>query len=471
MAKEEKPKQAKEAKGFKAKKRLSISALGIVDNMVFSKSDRWAYYRISNEIYDFLSTDRKVALGAQITNAFATLMTDRQTSLEGQIIVTSVPVDVDSWSAQVNGVSEDWDRPDGYYRYMEEQIEYLKTKEYLKKATYLGINIGKRGALDMGDLNIFESGIKGAVDVVKQWWNSALMVPTEAVSAAEENDTRRKEADFFRMLSLSHLNATRVTSEELLLLIKRQFYPQMPAPYLDVDHGNRLGPGDLELEVGSAIENRYRWLKITQMVDGQEISGYRATLSFSKFPKFMEYPNGTIPFLYFPAKLFLPFTTYARFTLHPTAKMKKELEKKQKEKKDELENLTAGQSALDATVTGAPTDVVESMQDMQLMQDMLAQDKAPWLEASYRIVVETPDEEKLRKYCSFIKQRYADLEINVNWTAGDQAELFLEQMPGDRLRVPSFKQLTNLAVISTSGFNFSSDVGDPLFSADGDVRA
>lgn len=468
--KAQKTQKAKAAKTLKEKKRLAISALAVVDNIVFSKTERWAYYRVSNEIYDFLSVERKVALGAQITNAFNNLMNDRETPLEGQLIITSVPVDVDSWAAQVYGVSEKWDHAPGFKQYMEEQIAYLKNQEYLKKATYIGINVGKRGALDMGDLNVFESGLKGAFSVVKQWWNSALLVPTEEVSAAEENDTRRKEAEFFRTLSLGHLKATRVTSEELLLLIKRQFYPNMPAPYLDVDHGNRIGPGDLSLEVGSAIENKYRWLKITQMIEGQEVSGYRATLSFSKFPKFMEYPKGTFPFLYFPAKLFLPFTSYSRFTLHPSAKMKRELEKKKKEQADELDNLAAGQTAMDATINGgAPSEITESLHDIQMISDMLAQDKTPWLEASYRIVVETPDEESLRKYCSFLKQRYADLGINVNWTAGDQAELFLEQMPGDHLRVPSFKQLTNLALMSTSGFNFSSDVGDPLFGSDAEV--
>lgn len=464
MAEKPKPKSSSQAKD---KKRLKPSAIAVVDNIVFSKTERWAYYRLTNDVFDFLSTESKIAVSLQISNALNNLMTDRKESLDCHLTITSVPVDVESWAAQVRESSKDWETSPGFERYIEEQIRYLKQEEYLKKVVYLGVNMGKRGSLDLSDVNVIEMGIKGAWDITKKWWDQAFAVPTEEISNQEENEARKKEANFFRTLSVGHFNASRVSSEEILLLIKRQLYPAMPAPYLEVDHENRLGPGDLDLELGSAIENKYRWLKISQMLGSQEEIGYRACLSFSKFPRMSSYPNGGFPFMYFPSKLSLPFTMYSRFTLHPSTKMKTELEKKRKEQKDELENVSVGQSYTSSVIDGGlPSDVVESLRDIQTMSDMLANDKTPWIEGSYRIVVETPNEEMLRKYCSFIKQRYSDLDINVNWTAGDQAELFLEQMPGDRVRISSFKQITNLSFISNSGFRASSDVGDLIFGSD-----
>lgn len=464
---DEKNSKKKQKSPLKDKKRLDISALAVVDNIVFSKTDAWAYYRLTNEVFDFLSSTQKVKVGLQISNAFNSLMSDRQDPLECHLIMTSVPVNVDAWSVQVKTIAETWEKSPTFEKYVDEQIQYLKNEEYLRKVTYLGVHLGKRGSLELGNVNIFEAGVKGALEVVKKWWESALQIPSEEVSASEENRFRKKEAEINRTLSVGHLQASRVTAKEILLLIKRQFYPAMPAPGLDIDHENRLGPGDLNLELHSAISNKYRWLKINQMLGDTEIEGYRACLSFSKFPKFQEYPNGGFPFLYFPAKLHLPFTCYARFKLLPSKKMKIELEKKKQEQKDQLSNLTAGQDHYDSTISGgAPADVTEALEDIQTISEILTQGKAPWVEGSYRIVVETPTEELLRKYCSIVKQGYSDLDINVSWSSGDQASLFLEQMPGDRMRMPAFNQITNLEMLSTSGFNFSSDIGDPIFGSE-----
>lgn len=442
-------------------KKLDIAPVAIIDNIVFSKTDITAYFQITNTVYDFLSNEQKFNTALKISNALNSLMSEKQEPVDGQIIITSVPVDVDVWAEHVVSASQDWETGPGFNRYVEEQMMYLKHREFLKKITYIGINLGKRGALDMGNLNLIEMGFKGALEVVKTWMNTALQTPTDIISGSEENDARKKEADLFRTLSNGNLQATRATTEDLMLLIKRQFYPAMPSPYLDVDHGSRVGPGDLALESASAIENKYRWLKISQMIKGVEVAGYRATLSFAKFPKEMRFP-GSFPFFYFPSKLGAPFTCYSRFTLHPSQKMKLELEKKKKEQKDELENLTSAQNQYDSAVDSMPTDVVQSLDDIQQFEAMLSGDKTPWVEGSYRIVVEAKTEELLREYCTTLKQSYDNLDILLQWTTGDQKELFLEQIPGDRHRVTAFKQITNLNILSASGMNFSSDVGDPI---------
>lgn len=457
----------KEAKAPKSsKKELKPAALAVIDNLVFSKTEVWAYYRLSTDVFDFLSTDGKIAGAYQIANAFTNLIGDRKESLDIHIIESAVPIDIDAWAVQINEVTKEWNRSPGFDRYINEQISYLKQEEYLKKVVTLGVNIGKRGALDFDDVNFLELGVKGTKEQIGKWWNRALAIRGEEISADEEDNSRRKESEFFRTLANGNLQAKRMNSEDILLLIKRQMYPSMPTPYLDVTHDSRLGPGDMALETASAIENKYRWLKISQIIEGEEISGYRACLSFSKFPRYMGFPNGTFPFMYFPSKLSLPFTLYARLTLKPSEVMKKEIEKKKLQQADEIENVSAGATATGNVISGGmPTAVQEALEDVQTMTSILSSDKSPWVEGSYRIVVETPSEEILRKYCSIVKQRYADLDINVTWTAGDQAELFLEQMPGDSTRIKSFKQVTNLSFLATSGFRNSNDVGDLIFGS------
>lgn len=463
MAEKEKSKSKEKSK--KNLKRLDISALAVCDNIIFNKTDQWAYYRLSNSVYDFLSSNAKITVAKQLINAFVNLMGDRQESLECHIIVSTSPVDLDAWETQVLKISKEWETGPSFEEYILEMLEHLRSEEYLKKVTYLGINIGKRGALDLDSTNMFEAGLSEAFATVKNWMSTALQTHSEEVSPSEEREARRKEEGFYQTLSTGNLHAERCTAEELLLLIKRQFYPAMSAPYLDIDHENRLGPGDLELELGSAIENKLRWLRINQMVGDDEGDGYRATLTISGLPRRTNFPYDTFPFMYFLHKRALPFTSYARFTLHPTVKMKKELEKKKKEQKDEMENLAAGGS-VDSDLGVMPTDVTEALEDMSTLNEMLSSGNMPWVEGTYRIAIETPDLALLKKYCSIVKQRFTDLGVIVHWTSGDQASLFLEQMPGDKLRSNSHKQITNLTMFGTSGFNFSSDVGDRIFEVD-----
>lgn len=453
-------------KGERKEKKLKIAPTSMVDNIVFSKTDAYAYYRISNDVFDFLSNDQKISLGLRTTNALNNLMANRQDPLDGHIIQTSLPFDVDAWAQQMLSVASNWKTGPRYIDFLDEQFNHLEEQQYMKKVTYIGIHLGKRGALDSSQLNFFEVGFKGAWETIKQWLSAAAQTPSDVVSADEEVSFRRKEKEFGIILSTGNLRAVKATTEELLMLVKRQFHPfPMPVPYLSVDPDNRVGPGDLELESVSVIENKWRWLKITQMIGDVEMSGYRATLSFAKFPRNMHYPVEGWPFFYFPARLSLPvpFTLYSRFTLFPSAKIKKEVEKKRKEQKDEFENIVSGQDSFSSATAGLPEDFAQAMEDVQEIGSIVASDKTAWIEASYRLSIEAPDEAFLKEICAFIQQSYEDAGITLVWTAGDQKTLFLEQMPGDQHRMKSFKQTTTLNMLGTSGFNFSSDIGDPTF--------
>jgi len=452
-------------KSERKEKKLNISPRSIVDNMVFSKTDVYAYYRLSNDVFDFLSNDQKISLGLKTTNALNNLMSNRQDPLDGHIVQTSLPFDVDAWAQQMLSVSENWNTGPRFEDFLDEQFNHLAEQEYMKKVTYIGLHLGKRGALDSTNLNFLEVGLRGAFDTLKEWAAAAAQTPSDTVSAAEEVSFRRKEQAFSTILSTGNLRASRATTEELLLLIKRQFHPYpMPVPYLNVDPDNRVGPGDLELESASVIENKWRWLKMTQMVGDVEMSGYRATLSFAKFPRDMHFPVN-FPFFYLPSRLSLPvpFTLYSRFTLFPSAKIKKDIEKKRKEQKDEFENIVAGQDSFTSATSGMPEDFSQALHDVQEVGSIVASDKTAWIEGSYRMCVEAPDENFLKEICAVLQQTYEDEGITLLWTAGDQKTLFLEQMPGDHHRMKSFKQITTLNMVGTSGFNFSSDIGDPTF--------
>lgn len=443
------------------KKTLDILAKAVIDNIVFNKTEAVAYYRISNRNYDFRTAESKAGLIQQITNGFSNLMSDRNDPIEMHLINTTIPVDVKAWRQQIDNFSNNMPRPPGFKNFIEEQEQFLYNEFYTNQIVYLGINLGKRGALNTSQINIFETGVKAAVELGKEWLSKALAIPTEDISDSEERVFRKIEETYFQNISVGHLQAERCTAEEILLLMKRPLYPMMPPPYLDVDHENRLGEGDLAIECGGVIENKYRWLRIEQIINGEVYEGYRATLSMSKFPRRMDFPRN-LPFLLGLQKMGLPFTTFARFELLPSKKMKSDLSKKEKEAQDEINNYRSSANASDPSVSGAPQDIIDSVTDLQTTKDILSADKTAWFKGSFFIVVETPNEKMLRKYISIIKQSYADIDVNISWTAGDQLDLFLSQMPGDKKRMKSFDQITTLNMLAASGFLFSSEVGDSV---------
>lgn len=462
---EEKSKPKKPLFGPKAKKRLDMSVQAVIDNMVFSKKEVWAYYRITPQMFDFVSDTVKVSNAARVSAAFTTLVENRKDPLELHFITTSTPVDVEAWHAQVDSIVSDWEgNTEAFVEFLQQMANHLRAQEYSNRIAYMGIKLGNRGALNFSDMNPLEAGVRSAWEVFKEWINSLTKTFDGDVSATEEAAFRQAADKYSSSIRDSALQGEPITAEEILLLIKRMLYPAMPAPYLDVDHGNRWGAGDLELETASVIRNKFRWLEINQFISGRELTGYRAVLSLTRFSKRAQYPQTAFPFLYMPQMLMrLPFTTYSRVKLLPNEQVRKEIEKKRKEQLDQIKSMQAGRkSAADAAVEDN-SSIQDGMSDLAEADRMASMDRTPWVEGSYRVVIETGTEKAMRDVVAAVKQSYAEADITTVLSSGDQLELFLEQMPGDRTRVNSFKQVTNLNHLSTSGFNISSNVGDKIW--------
>lgn len=443
--------------------KLDVAVQSAVDNILFSKKEAWAYYRLSTTVYDFLASQQKIETGLRITSAFANIMSNKQDSVDGHLIVTNVPLDVDAWEAQILGVMEDHPEGPGFKRFMAQQNAFLRKREYSRRVCYVGINLGGRNTLDFTNLNVLESGFKNATETIKQWIDKMWRQKDGTVDKTEEDMYRRREEDMYAILSNGALQAQRATTEEILLAIKRMFYPHMPAPYLEIDHSNRLSQGDMDIEMLGQITPKARFLKFTQPYENIELESYRACLTFTRFPKTFTFPYDNFPFLYLPATMNVPFTAFSRFTLYPNAKMKSDVERKSKEMRDEVDNIMATRDASDGMMSGLPAGVAETIEDLEQIKAMLEEDKVPWLRASYHLVLEGPTEKFVQDVYAALRQEYQDRDTVITWTSGDQMDLFLEQMPGDTKRIKSFEFITNLALLTTSGFNFASEIGDRIY--------
>lgn len=459
MAKKEKREKKPKAKKDN-KSKLTIPAISIVNNIVFSKGEAWAYFKIASVPYDFLTNSGRAQLANDIMIAFSSLSQRAGKNIDIHILVTNTPFNIDSWEDQMYRVYDEWNgkgnRLNTFEKYMAKQSVALKRRSYKKKIVYVGVKLFNRGSLSLDEFNILEFGFAEAIDTIKKGISSLLVVPDENVSTLERNRAKKDEFEINRVMKGSTLKGVRLTSEELLLTIKKALYPAMPAPYLEVNHEERIGLNDIVMETGAIIEDHRRYLKIKQIVGTQEREGYRCTLSFAKFPSdSMREPGGIDPFMYLPTIMGLPFTMTARLTLMPTEKMKKDLQKKKLESEDELKNLAS--SGQRATST-----VYDTQRDIDRLDYELNNDNMPWVSGNYRMTIETPTYELLATAVQEMKQEYAKNDTVLVWTTGDQLEMLLEEMPGGTLKMNDFSQLTNLAMVGVSGFSYGGHVGDPI---------
>lgn len=453
MSKKNKKKKAK-----KADKTIKIppkAVMGTHGNIIVSDKEVWAYYILAEKPYDFLSDNSKIILANATQSALASLSASANRPLDCHIQISNTPFNPDSWEEQVRMEYAKWTdyKSQAFENFINAQREELYMGNYMKRVSYFGIKLFNRGSFDVNNLNILEYSLKDTLKALKKSIDNVLSFDQEEITEEEETRANSMEEDLYRVLHNSNLMAIRPNKEDMLINIKRRFYPAMATPYLEADYDNRIGPADIIVETGGTVDVKSRWLHITQFQNGDIREGYRATLTFSKFPMGIQYPFNFQPFMY--RKEVLPFTMNARFTLIPAESMKKEVNKKKLEADDEIENLAGSGQGVNASVKN-------TFRDLQTIETELENSKEPWIEGSYRITIEAPTEEILKDEAINLKQLFNEEDVVLTWTAGDQLQMFREEFPGGHLEINSFQQTTNLALVGVAGINFGSKVGDPV---------
>lgn len=434
---------------------LKVPPIAIIDNIVLSRDEAWAYYVLTEKPYDFLSNSAKVSLANSTMSALSSLCQSQNKKVDCHLLITNQAFDPLEWFSQMHKIHDDLISTESkaFDDFILEQAMFLFDSQYKKRVTYLGVKLYSRRTLDINSINPLEFGVKDIIETFKRTVSSIFQFQAAEITQVEESRARAAESEIYRILNSSSLISKRPTCEELLLTIKRRFYPAMPSPYLETDHEHRVGLSDIVIESGGTVEVKPRWLKMTQFVEGQLLEGYRATLSFSKFPNEMYMPGSVPPFLYKPA--IMPFTVSSRFSLVPVEHMRKELNKKKKETDDEIDNLAESGQRVNIGVKNTMRNISELESDLENI-------KQPWISGTYKVTIEATTEEALKDIISALKQDYAKYSYVLSWTTGDQLNLFREEFLGGHLEKKDFIHTTNLAMIGISGINYGNSVGDPV---------
>lgn len=455
MAKQKKKKQIKEQKPKDNQKKLKVPPIGIVNNIVYTEREVWAYYILSEKPYYFLSVDAKLTLANATMAALSSLCQSADKKVDCHLLITNQPFDPYIWEEDIREKEANYNKKENipFNMFLEEQVNHLVEENYKKRVTYLGIKLFNRGQWDISSLNPLEFGFKDAIDALRKSISQTFQFNAQELSLHEETRMREAEEETYRNLANSSLQVTRPTAEECLLTIKRRFYPAMPNPYLETNHEERVGLSDIVIETGGVVEIKPRFLKINQVIGDREYTSYRAAVSFSKLPNELFFPSSIPPFLHRASML--PFTVNSRFTLVPTEHMKKELHKKKQDTEDEINNLVqSGQ--------GATESLRSTVRDQQQLEKDLEDENLPWLAGNYRLIVETETEDQLKSYIANLKQEYSESDFVLTWTSGDQLLLFYEEFLGGKLEMNAFTLTTNMALLGIAGINYGGRTGDPV---------
>lgn len=445
-------------------KRLNVSATSFVDNLVFSRSSVWAFFRVMDYPYMSTSYEGKIQLAYDRESIYKDLMADRREPLDLMYIVANRPIDVDAVLKSNIKALEYWggQRTAEFEKYLRTQEQFLRNATFKENITFVGVRVADRNPVKFDVSNALEGGMQYAVEFFKKLPSMIVNPVKDHVSSQEEERVRNIESRFYENLTNSGFISRRATPEELMLIIKKQFYPAMPYPALSLDRDHRYGRGDIFLETSHRVVNKLSYLEITQKDEhGEDMVGYRATLCLSDIPKVSRYPFTGPIMQEFSSSEWGEFDQYSYITLFPSEMVKKELAKQAKEQKDEVQNASIGLTDIDITVDGADYGISEAIMDRQTMSDEIEMDPdKPWVEANHRVIVEAPTLKELQESCAAIESMFYRSQIKLTWPMGDQAKLLLESMPGDKVRVPNYSVFANLEFVANNGAGYNNRIGD-----------
>ena len=426
------------------------SITAIENDLTFSKRDVYLWVRLVDVNYEFKTDLEREGMATDFTLALANILNSDEHELDAHIIKTSKIFDTQKWYNNFHAAVAK-DNPVPYFDdYTTRMAEHIDSYSFRQKSVYLGVNLGLRNLY-----NPIKRSLK--IPFIEDLLNKLAGVVDEYITPEELEFWEERARLIRHSLSTGELHAEPVTSAEIAYTIRKNFFPAMPIPStddLDITESSSWGAGELQTLTDADIETTPRWLKISQLVKGEEKVGYRATLCMAKFPETYNYPDKE-PWMHSASLLGFPVDIYSRFSVIPSSKVKKQVSNRIKEIKDQASNMTSagGQMTL---------EVEENLRLGQYLEYALGKDDTPWLYGRHRVVVEASTINELKERCQAVIEHYKSLGILVVWSTGDQLDLLLESMPNDRVRLGSYYQRHELDIMGAAVPAGSGKTGDSI---------
>ena len=434
----------------KANSRLALRYID--DQIVMSDTHAWTFMRIPTVPYEFLDDAARKSIAERIYLALAALVTGTE-PIEAHLLITSRPFDAPAWAKTLDAraVNGQQRRP-GWPHYLNAMVKHLAKEEFLNKEVYLGICLGtRRGSMKSQGLDLF-APLKKVMGMTEK----TLGVEDFAVSKKELEHFRGRAREVQRSLSQSQIRAKSVHADTVAWLAMKPLYPDMVTPPPTAVERSTWGPGEVQALAEGFIDNNRRHLEVTQVdwETGQEVTGYTATLAFSRFPDVLHFPTQE-PWMHFASALNFPVNVSSRFTLVPALKVQKDVGHKLMEVKDQAHHIAE-------TGAAVPLEIQEQYQRATALEYLINKDRQPWVYGRHRLRVSASNLDDLTARVKKTVEHYRDLGIDVVWPSGDQYDLLLEAMPADKVHGKAYFQRQELHMIGGGMPTASAEVGDQI---------
>lgn len=439
---------SKEAKSYK----YTPAILAIDKDLAFSKDSAWVYVELPLQPFEFLGTEERVSHAKKISQGLQGLVKSGSKSVECLLHVTSVPFDDHAWIETLSTQTRKAD-PSAYWNEFADMMQsHVRKSGFRDKQVFLSVQVGKRAEYKNNE-------VSGGLEKFKDYTTKLFGVTDPVVSDKEIAYWHTRAEEIRRVLRFGALGAKPVSANTIARLLQETLYPSMPMPDVSVNRSQTWGKGAIDGISTADITNHKKFLRIEQpdvSATGEKYGmsrvGYRATLSFSRFPDSLNIGN-TEPWMHFASSLSFPANLYSRFTIVPSTKVEKDVDKFKKTVEDQINN--SGKSSTMA--------MQEQFYTAQEVKYRLEKERSPWIYGRHRIVVSAPTEEMLRDRVQETIDHYKNLDIDVTWSTGDQLRLLQENQPADSVRVNAYHQRQELNIIAVGMPTGAGKVGDSVF--------
>ncbi|MBH5336135.1 ATP-binding protein [Streptomyces pactum] len=404
------------------------------DDMIFIHGDSvWTGLVLPTSIDEYLNAAELQAMAETPARALLNLArADRNVECHYRKVYQ--PITALTWAEELNAVA--WDPTPNYKAYNYRKAEYQERIGAMRERNVLLVKLGnlKRGGTGVlpEDEEPQEGvgllrGVNGAADKVTaaatgvsdEYLNPALLAHWTQV-AVEVHE------------SLETLGGSPLTRQELVWLIRKPLFGDIPVPPEPVLGSRSWGPDQFDLVVDFSGENRKTHIVLHQYDEetGARQTSHTTTLVAANWPAETRFRQSTAWARYAAQHLDFPVEIDMRFTLIPHARFKDRADKIRGNLVDELNDMTNSGRTPDAKLASQVSRAKTLCEDID-------EHKMPGMEAQIRFTISAPDVRELERRRRVLELQFKqDLKVTLLRPTRQQWRLLQSQLPGDAPKLP-----------------------------------
>ncbi len=429
----------------------------IYGNCVFADaSDAWAAFTVEPSTYAWLGEDAKRARLFELIAALEVIEADIQLIRLGG-----------SRSEGERTFSPGTEtRAEGHIRarrsYLERQHERLSELGSARPAVFLLVSLREP------DRDVASYVSKAAGQHPREWWHGvrrALSLRDGRVLTVAQLEQARVRADQAHARLADFLPVRQTRTVELQWLVRRAFCRGLGEPHVDGLHEPRallferngsalLAPleGDVMRWMDGYVEHLGRSLRVQSELG----TSWQAQLVMGALPERMHFPSARAE-LMFAAPESLPFdvdlSLNARYLPNELAL------RIARRRIQDADQIVRAESDGEQGVSDLGYERTQEARD--LLSYLQASSRPPLLRATLAVAVSAPEERELERRIELCRRAYG--EIHLHRPLGNQLQLFLQHLPGQRTRVAGYDDTLTVeqvaAMMPTAAHAAGSDGG------------